>query len=314
MIDPNQIFLISGFLFASYSVVANDTIQTLGTFIASNSRFKWYYLWLAASLVFVFALGYGWVVHDGDISYNRLDEIPYTGEFKWYHAAGPLVLVGLTTLGIPVSTTFLVLSVFASSVVLEKILLKSFVGYGLAAVVAYMLWVVLSKYINEHLPVKKSQEKGWMVGQWITTGFLWFTWLTHNTANFAVFLPRDLPFPLLLMTMGVGVAGLGYIFKHKGGKIQKIVLNKSNVRYVRSATIIDFVYALILFYFKEMNSIPMSTTFVFIGLLSGRELAIYHQHKDKHIKTVFPIIAKDFFKMMIGLAASIAIVVGIRFL
>ena len=91
-------------------------------------------------------------------------------------------------------------------------------------------------------------------------------------------------------------------------------MNKSNVRYVRSATIIDFVYALILFYFKEMNSIPMSTTFVFIGLLSGRELAIYHQHKDKHIKTVFPIIAKDFFKMMIGLAASIAIVVGIRFL
>jgi hypothetical protein len=40
-----QIYAIVGFLVAAYSLVANDSVQTLGTFIASNSqKFKWYYL------------------------------------------------------------------------------------------------------------------------------------------------------------------------------------------------------------------------------------------------------------------------------
>ena len=35
------VYTIVGFLLASYSVVANDSVQTLGTFIASNSeKFK----------------------------------------------------------------------------------------------------------------------------------------------------------------------------------------------------------------------------------------------------------------------------------
>ena len=50
---------------------------------------------------------------------------------------------------------------------------------------------------------------------------------------------------------------------------------------MRSATIIDFTYALILWYFKQYNDIPMSTTWVFVGLLCGRELAIYRHFKSK---------------------------------
>ncbi len=55
----------------------------------------------------------------------------------------------LTRVGIPVSTTFLVLSAFASTVILEKVLLKSIVGYAIAASAAYAVWFVVSKYINE---------------------------------------------------------------------------------------------------------------------------------------------------------------------
>ena len=99
------------------------------------------------------------------------------------------------------------------------------------------------------------------------------------------------------------------MFYRGGGEIQQIVLNKSGIRYVRSATIIDIVYAFILLFFKEYSQIPMSTSWVFVGLLCGRELAVYRQHdKDKHIKTIFPIIAKDFFKLMIGLSLSVALV------
>ena len=43
--EISLLYAIIGFILAAYSVVANDSVQTLGTFIASNSqRFKWYYL------------------------------------------------------------------------------------------------------------------------------------------------------------------------------------------------------------------------------------------------------------------------------
>ena len=116
--DIHTIYAVIGFLLAAYSVIGNDSVQTLGTFIASNIRvFKWYWLWLAASAVLVFTIFYGWHINDGDISYGRLDKIPPI-TFQWYHAAAPAVLVLLTRSGIPVSTTFLILSVFAPTVVL----------------------------------------------------------------------------------------------------------------------------------------------------------------------------------------------------
>jgi len=133
-------------------------------------------------------------------------------------------------------------------------------------------------------------------------------------ANVAVFLPRQLSVTELTFTIVTLVIGLAYIFWRKGGRIQKIVLQKTGTRYVRSATIIDFVFALILVLFKEMSNTPMSTTWVFVGLLAGRELAIYKQHKEKHIKSVFPLLAKDFFKMMIGLGVSIGLVLAIQYL
>ena len=237
-------------------------------------------------------------------------------KFGWYHAAAPAVLVLLTRLGIPVSTTFLVLSVFASTFVLEKMLVKSIVGYGLAAIVAYVLWMVLAHFMNEKFnTVKKESRKFWRTAQWLSTGFLWFSWLSHDMANIAVFLPRQLPVELLVGAIVVLVSWLGVIFYTQGGKIQKIVLEKTGSRFMRSATIIDLIYAMILWYFKELNSIPMSTTWVFVGLLTGRELAIATVHRaDYKFGYVFPLIGKDFGKMMIGLMVSVAMVLTIHYL
>ena len=109
--------------------------------------------------------------------------------------------------------------------------------------------------------------------------------------------------------MAILVIGLAQLFRSNGGKIQEIVLSKSGTRFVRSATIIDFVYAVILLYFKGYNDIPMSTTWVFVGLLCGRELAVYRHFKSKEgIKIVFPMLVADFMKMMVGLALSILLV------
>jgi phosphate/sulfate permease len=132
-------------------------------------------------------------------------------------------------------------------------------------------------------------------------------------ANIAVFLPREIPWDLMILVSVVFVVGLGYMFREGGGKIQNIVIEKHNTRYVRSATIIDCVYFLILLFFKELNDIPMSTTWVFVGLLCGRELAMATMTGKHKFKTVFPLVTKDFFKMMIGLGASVGVVLMIHY-
>jgi len=58
----------------------------------------------------------------------------------------------------------------------------------------------------------------------------------------------------------------------------------------------------------------MSTTWVFVGLLCGREFAIASISKNNYkFKSVFPIVGRDFLKMMIGLGVSVAIVLSIHY-
>ena len=302
-----------GFLFAAYSVIANDSVQTLGTWIASNNeRFHWWTMWLAASSVLLWALWYGWFTYGGDISYGRLNKIPFQ-EIQWYHALAPGLLLLLTRIGVPVSTSFLVLSAFASTFILEKMLMKSMMGYAVAAVAAYVIWICVTKILDESRPVKEEHKRWWRIGQWVTTGFLWWTWLSHDIANIAVFLPRQIPADMMFAISAIFVGGLWFMFREGGGKIQNIVLEKHNTRYVRSATIIDAVYWVILFFFKELNDIPMSTTWVFVGLLCGRELAMATMTGKEKFKVVFPLIGKDFLKMMVGLAASVGVVLAIHY-
>ena len=68
------------------------------------------------------------------------------------------------------------LSAFASTFVLEKMLVKSFAGYGVAAVSAYVIWAVVTKWMsNVQLG---GSERNWRIAQWTVTGWLWWTWLS----------------------------------------------------------------------------------------------------------------------------------------
>ena len=58
----------------------------------------------------------------------------------------------------------------------------------------------------------------------------------------------------------------------------------------------------------------MSTTWVFVGLLCGRELALNTGLTKKgNLKSIFPIVAKDFLKLIVGLLVSVAIVLAIHY-
>ena len=97
----NEVFMVIGFTLAAYSVVSNDSIQTLGTFLAANAHRKWWQLWIFTSSILVIVLLYGWVVNDGDPSYGRLTKFPEPADgISWLHIAAPFTLLILTRLGI----------------------------------------------------------------------------------------------------------------------------------------------------------------------------------------------------------------------
>ena len=97
----------------------------------------------------------------------------------------------------------------------------------------------------------------------------------QDMANVAVFLPRSLNSDELIFFLVFIFSGLGVLFYKRGEAIQKVVEEKSNLDRVTSATFLVIVYAIILWVFKIHSKIPMSTTWVFIGLLAGRELALH---------------------------------------
>ncbi|NEN89736.1 MAG: hypothetical protein F6K48_12815 [Okeania sp. SIO3H1] len=307
--------MLVGFLLASYSIVANDAMQTLGTFLSSNSQRPWWVLWLFVCSVLLGVFFYGWITNDGDVAYGRLAEFPFPENFSWIYIVPPFVLLFLTNWGIPVSTTFLILTVFAPSN-LTSMLTKSFCGYGLAFVTAILIYKFITKALEENFLSTTDEEPPihWVILQWSSTAFLWSQWLIQDLANIFAYLPRNLDASMLFFSMFVMLILHAIIFYRNGGAIQHIVTSKTNTQDIRSATIVDFIYGLILLLFKELSKMPMSTTWVFIGLLAGREIAIAHNFQNREMKDVGKIIFSDAFKAFVGLAVSIVIAFGLPFL
>jgi len=93
-------------------------------------------------------------------------------------------------------------------------------------------------------------------------------------SNIAVFLPRSLSVIEMLFVVVFISAGLGLMLYQGGEKIQRVVDEKTRVKDVPEATLVNFLFAIVLFVFKIASKIPMSTTWCFIGLLAGRELSM----------------------------------------
>ena len=306
-----------GFALAGYSAIANDSIQTIGTFLASNEDKKWWVLWLFIGGIFLATVGYSWYVYDGDVSHQRLaakgfSEAPET--FSFLQVAAPIFLLLLTRMRMPVSTTFLLLSSFsASAAAIGNVLVKSLSGYFVAFIVAIILWIALSKVFRRYFVGEPHPM--WTLFQWITSGTLWSVWIMQDAANIAVYLPRSLNIWQFLAFALYIFVGLGILFYLRGDRIQEVVNEKSDIRDVRSATVIDFIYAIILYYFKIQSNIPMSTTWVFLGLLAGREIAMSitdAERKGKPLRISLKLIGRDAGYALIGLGVSIALAISIN--
>ena len=239
-------------------------------------------------------------------------------QLHWWLLIPPLALMIITQIGFPVSTTFLILSVFSTSQVIEKMLLKSVAGYAIAFIFALVVYLLIARKVESKSAADKvhlkAQKRFWFTAQWFTTGFLWSQWLIQDFANIYVYLPRKLDITELLLSLALILALLALVFKQKGGKVQEVVKQKFNTANIRSATLIDLCYGLVLFLFTQVSSIPMSTTWTFVGILAGREFAINYLIRHEKIKNTYKKIFLDLFKVNVGLAVSIAVALLIRWL
>ncbi|MEM8615523.1 MAG: hypothetical protein AAGF20_01170, partial [Pseudomonadota bacterium] len=375
-----ELWALIGFTFAAYAVVGNDALQTLGTFINSNRRLHWTVLFSFAVFILVATFTYGWIVNGGDPSFGRLNNTAKYPpiEIQWYHVLPPLVLLIITRLGIPVSTSFMVLTIFATGAGLASMLEKSLIGYGLAFLTGGLLYLWISRALEPQfektsiedsvprgliigagaayvlisqflLAIKNNRETTaetggeaaslvdlftqlfanntvltllgilvvveivanllasrrsglyWVTVQWVTTGYLWSVWLIQDFANIFVFLPRELTFIQGFGAMAIIAVLLGYTFWNDGGPVQRILRTKANVTDIRSATIIDLIYASLLFFFKEYSDIPMSTTWVFLGLIAGRQYAFALMSEAVSLARSIVDTAEDVAKAYVGI-------------
>jgi hypothetical protein len=382
------------FALAAYAVIWNDAVQTLMTYIHSNNDVPRKFLFAGVAAVLLGVIWYGFL-SAGDITYGRLDAKWYADfKIEWYVALFPLILVFLTRFrGIPVSTSLLMLSIFSTTLLFEKIVMKSALGYLVAFLASFVMWLIveytlkklsvakknkalnftwmvvksgigaavvmtalgyviipmiLNAFPGLEIPAASNIQLGlysavaflfilgiiyereaddsvsrnsifWRIAQTFTTTLLFSTWLMHDMVNIAVFLPSNFGLEIMLLISALFLLGLAYTFHINGGPVGNIVTKKTSTNEIVAATMIDLVYFVILLIFKEWSNIPMSTTWVFIGLLAGRQFAIRAVNRvdivegTGRMNLAFKESWKDFSKIMVGLWISVVALMVVRY-
>ena len=145
----------------------------------------------------------------------------------------------------------------------------------------------------------------------------------QDLANIFIFLPRSIGFiPMLLCTTAL-CSGLCALVAIGGGPIQAVLRSKTDASDLRSATVIDLMFAICLLTQTQLSSFPLSTTWVFLGLLGGREIALTLRQRstentaeeDPSTKAVDHLsknLSQDIWKAGIGLIVSLTIALGIQ--
>ncbi|TVS04377.1 MAG: hypothetical protein EA413_09155 [Cyanobium sp. PLM2.Bin73] len=319
---------------AAAAVVGNDSLQTLGTFLSSNrGRTP-----LPAQMAFLLGLtavvlGLGWWLNGGDPAWGRLAQFPLPDAIGWIDLLPPLAVLLLTRWGAPVSTSVLLLTAIAPANA-GPVLLRSLIGYGLAFATALLLYGAVLWLLER--PLLDAQHSGepepeltgvaaaglepgdaadaprWLVLQWLSTAWLWSQWLVHDLANIFILLPRQLQAWQLGLSAAALGGGLCALVAWGGGPIQRMVQDKVNTSHLRSATLIDLLFGALLLALARFSPTPLSTTWVFLGLLAGRELGLLLRLRHRPALEVGAVLVGDLGKASLALALSLAVALLIQ--
>lgn len=329
---------LAGFLLASWAVIGNDSLQTLGPFLQANrGRTPRWSQAVALCGVLCAVLLLGWWRSAGDASWGRLSSYPAPPRLAWLDLLPPLAVLLLTQLGVPVSTSFLVLTAFTPAN-LPALLRRSLLGYGLALLVGLLvyggraLWCRLRERRSAAAgcappgPALAGGSDGAagvfgvagiaagpaLLLQWLASGWLWSQWLIQDLANIFIYLPRQLGAGAMALALAVLCAGVGLLLLEGGGAIQDILRRKSGLKEPAATTAISLNYGLILALLALLGREPLSTTWVFLGLLAGRELGLGLAPQARPAVAVVIDLARDLLLAALGLAVSVALALGLQ--
>ena len=173
---PNvELLRWSVFFLSAYAVMSNDSLQTIGTFMSSNGHRPWWLLWLFTSGVFFVTVAYSWHVHGGDVTFQRLHSKEFLNtpnELSFFQCMAPVLLLVLTRFRVPISTTFLLLSIFSKNLLgVERMFWKSIAGYLVSFGVAAAVWFAVSRLLRS-THSQRSRDY-WVVLQWVSSALLW---------------------------------------------------------------------------------------------------------------------------------------------
>ncbi|HSQ97787.1 MAG TPA: hypothetical protein VLL98_03655 [Rickettsiales bacterium] len=299
-----------GLSLAMFSTMTNDSIQTLGTFLSSNSKEKWWKMWIYVGILFLITILVGWFLYNHRLDFKRLYGIQYDPSANIMHFIAPILLIILTCNKIPVSTTFLILSVFTTQDIMTFMLVKTILGYFIAFAFSFIIWYFLLKFFKKIFEdFSDSKIKKWRIFQWISTGMLWIIWLIQNTSNIVVYIPRRINIYSLILIIMLGIVMIGFTIYNKGGPIQEIVDEKTDMSNIHYTAMINFSFAIMIALMTCIGTIPIATTWMFIGILGGRELAIakYETNQELSLKDRYKIAEKKIFRDLVLAGLGIAI-------
>jgi len=190
---------------------------------------------------------------------------------------------------------------------LNATIAKSAMGYAISFGLAVAVYLPFCKIVTGYCDRTRGQlSVAWTVIQWVSAGVLWSVWLQQDMSNIAVFLPRKLNILEMLFAVVFITLGLGIQMYQGGEKIQQIVSEKSRVKDLPEATLVNLIFAVVLFAFKIASKIPMSTTWCFVGLLAGRELSMTVRKASSHnLGEAFQMSLKDLFSVIFGFVVSL---------
>ncbi len=422
VLSPLQLL---GFLLAAWAVIGNDSLQTLGPFLEANrGRTPRWLQALALCAVLCGVMLLGWWRNGGDASWGRLDSYPQPSLFGWVELLPPLAVLLLTQVGVPVSTSFLVLTAFTPAN-LPALLRRSLFGYGLALAVGLLVYGAVALWLRwwrlrsaevgcdspqgvglagtnwtqaapaalpapdgsspsgQELPAagplglageasgdsladaasrsaptsdalvtalspaascsrndatlarpdgssaaapERSRPAGRfaisacpevaagtaLVLQWLASGWLWSQWLIQDLANLFIYLPRHLGGGAMALALAVLCLGVWLLLAESGGAIQVILRRKSGLGTPLASAGLSLVYGLTLALLAVGGREPLSTTWVFLGLLAGRELALLLQPQPRPLVDLARDLGRDLALAALGLAVSLAVALAVQ--
>ena len=137
-------------------------------------------------------------------------------------------------------------------------------------------------------------------------------WIMSNNSNLVVSLPRTFNIPYFLIYILFCAISIFYVVFSRGGKIQSIINAKNGLDNPKTNSIINIAFSLIILMFQYINTTPVATTWSFVGLLSGRELALSMKSFNGVKKITLIKILRDLSVLIYGLLITLIYVLLIK--